>query len=515
MLCKYCKSFNVIDVRYTGLLKCAQCKSILGMKCADVEIDNDGVNILGINKRIKVDEEDADIPRPDSKKMKSARATALNKEGGLSENVVYSKGSDVSKYRSPAHYEEQQEEEEEEEEEEEDDEKVVVVVEEEEEEDTVPRVMPAVEESVGVRKTSRSSKKHEREKCTDYQTFLSGYKSIVQSVCGAMTKLNSLSKLNETQKDVLVTQCSSILHHCQLIWNETASHVGVQSGNIQLPKDCMIRTSAAIYFTIHQYLDILVRVNMMDYVNEFNDIVACKKKTPCYLVNIYKFMSLIQEYDLGGRYYKEIEHILYTQNKQGKESLVDQSADSVITPLHVFSSSSTSDGMVKSCIVKMYENLLEGFFFKYVEYSFASEHVTSLYNHCIKQVILQGRSPRVVQVICIYYIIKVGEFISNYEPFDVSKSVIMKKAPDRLESKVLGPGEKMTFIVRSYRVKRGERGVYFDIHDLVGNGNDGKECPLFKKLMDYHLYDVDNTVKALERRKVVFIKNMQKFLKLI
>lgn len=352
-------------------------------------------------------------------------------------------------------------------------------------------------------------RRYEREICSDYEMFVSGYKTIVNMLCNVVEKLKSLGNLNGTQKNTLVAHGAAILHHCQLVWNGTAVSLGVQNGSIQLPKDCMLRMNAVIFFVIHQHLDILVRVSMMEYVNEIRNTTVAKKKIPCYLMHVYMFIALIQEYDLGGAYYTYIEYELSKKKQQTKED-------------DALSSSSSSSSYVmpladaKSSLVRMYENLLEGFFFKYVEYSYVSDDVNSLYRHCIKDVILEGKPPRVVQVICIYYTIKIKEFISNYEPFNVSKSVMVKKFPDKtMESKVLFSQDKMIFLVRSYRVKRGERGVYFDIHKLIGNGVDTHECGLYKKLVDYYLYDMDDTEKAIERRKVVFIKNIQKFLKLI
>lgn len=456
MNCKYCDFDNSSFVKGPGLFKCAKCKAFITFPALNVlQKDKKVVQVIKPSEEL---ENLADV-EPVHKKNKTTNNPVLqetiipmNDVVDAAEIVIKMKDDNKIKHRRSK--------------------------------------KKKIIESVAVSKNG-----------FDYNDFLTGYKSVLNNLCSKTLELPALSQLNANQMDLLVKKSACILHHCQLLWNGTMDKFDIQKGTIQLPKDCSIRVYAVIFYIIFLNLQLLVRVNIGNLVKSFAAILKGDKTIPAIMTTIYSFISMIQEYHLGGSFYKELENRL----KNDHSSSSEESKDGEYNPM--------------PNIVLMYENWLESFFFIYNEYSYASKHITDLYRTCMSSVALEGKSPRIVQIVTIYFELKFKEHILNIEPFDLVKSAYMDKISSNksseLSSRVL-PGEpKNVFIIRSYRSKRGERGIYFDINNLISS-EDGKEsCILFKRLMDFYMFDIEDNEKAKERRKVVFIKNIQKFIKAI
>ena len=300
------------------------------------------------------------------------------------------------------------------------------------------------------------------------ETFSYAYSHIWQNVDKNIRRIKSLNVLHGDERELLCKNTTNILHHCNIIWSGWLNNQLAKNISIQLPKDCFLRVTATIIYVIQHISSILNKLNLSLVIEECFNLSKWKKKKNNFITGLYHFISIIQEYRLGGKYYERI-----------KESFKTSKANDKIKDLNDPNFS----------VVEYYENIMKKFFCVNPEFKAQEEECLRAFKFAMFEVILEGKGPRLTMMVCLFYILKMKPYLNEQQGVVDNKNKQKK------------------------RVKELKKGKYSKDTKLDKIFNDN--LTFFNQLNELFYFTVDQDIKTKERKKANFINSIQKYIKIV
>jgi hypothetical protein len=296
---------------------------------------------------------------------------------------------------------------------------------------------------------------------------------------------------NNNDKTFLIESVINILYHCSLLWSGKYGYIVKFEGNLQLPKDYIIRVCASVIYVIKRSLNLIKSFNINEIMIYFFKINRNKREFNKFLYGVYSFMSVIQEFRLGT--------VKYLKNNNlpinGIENNIEINNDS-----HVFNRVSI-DHPFHPCItditvVDSYIYLRKCFFFRYPLYSIYEIESENLFKRITNDVLLEGKGPKFTLPVSIYYIV----FIDLCMKLKNNEKLKLKNIDIQHMLRHSRKNKKYSFDMESQE--------YIDIvktNEIL--------TTLYTDILDFFMLKMEMNVYGLERNKQRLNRCINKFFK--
>lgn len=302
------------------------------------------------------------------------------------------------------------------------------------------------------------------------ETFSTTYNHLWQSLENLIRRVKIFDLLTVLQKKNILVNATAILHHSQMLWSGWVKFGDSSVSSIQLPKDCMIRLSATIYYVINDMSDVMLILDFNRVLDELFCISKQKKKRGVFLNSIFNFISMIQEFNLGGSNYLEVKKIILHENYDYFEE---------------------NDSLIKDVdVIKMYEKKLRAYFWLNIEYVKHEEECIGLFKRVMHDVVLEGKGPKMAMMVVVFYVTKLKDVLKECVFVEKRKNNISKRQ-------------------RTMK-KKIDNNIENAVLSILENDKN-----YFNALYSYFLFNSILDEKVNDRKKINFLKNVNIFINYI
>lgn len=313
-----------------------------------------------------------------------------------------------------------------------------------------------------------------------FQLFSNTFSVNWQNVDALVKKVKILNDIEPCLKNVLVFKCTQILHHCSIIWSGFLNAGKAIKKTIQLPKDCVLRIAAVVYYVIHFIPDIYEKVSVNEILKSFYGMLKSRKKRSVFNTGISNFISIIQEYDLSGPEYLDMKKRFKLENTYEVVNV---------------------DLIKEFTIDNMYSQILKGFFVMNNELEEYFAETQKLYKYAMHNVVLEGKGPRLTMAIAVFMIVKCKSFEEN---LNMTQSVNKVNKKQRV-SKTLSKDELYQIVLKiiseNKKLYDDIQTVFFIYEDANPKLNDRRKCNFAQgilKIINYLTFKNDHQWKIFK-----------------
>lgn len=329
------------------------------------------------------------------------------------------------------------------------------------------------------------------------------YSSIWQTTNTYLKDIIKNKDLSVDESNYLVSNVVDILNHCSIIWSGKYDHY---EGNIQLPKEYIVRVCAAVLFVVRCDKRLLKKIDLNYISKYYYQLCKNKKGANGFIHGIYSFLSVIQEYKLGSLIYSNSQLVDHKNNENINKPL-DCSLDEHISIGVVVQSNETSTQHLEepcswyvSC-VNLYEILLLTFFERYPEYELFKLDSINSYRYVMDNVKFEGKGPKLSMAICIYIVGLLSFKIISYSDDLMNDFNIYKTSSMDIETSIDIP------ISRKRRKTSLKKRI-----DVNENNEKDKGSILLDHIIEYFLYKMEINPQIKDKKRQQFVKYIHKFI---